>query len=196
MLSITPGTAQATFQASSAWLSGIGRALGRRGPERRNPSRTMRTDHCMAARLKVFTWSDGFHAYTVAASSRPKALEAWGSGQDLFASGLAQQITEGPDFDAAMALPGEVIQRGEAINVGKTATSGKSKRKTGPSAAQRRKIEDLKREIEEVDRLHEVALAEIDGQIAALQHHRAETDEAFAKRRAKSQAVLKKAQAY
>ena len=53
----------------------------------------------MAARLKVFTWSDGFHAFTVAASSRPKALAAWGVGQDLFKSGLARQIEQGPDHD-------------------------------------------------------------------------------------------------
>nr|WP_314435032.1 hypothetical protein [uncultured Brevundimonas sp.] len=45
----------------------------------------------MAPRLKVFRWSDGFHAYSVAVSSRPKALSAWGSGQDLFATGLAAE---------------------------------------------------------------------------------------------------------
>ena len=75
----------------------------------------------MAARLKVFTWSDGFHAFTVAASSRPKALEAWGSRQDLFATGLASELSGGPDYEAALAAPGEVIQRGQAIDVGKIA---------------------------------------------------------------------------
>lgn len=47
----------------------------------------------MAARLKLFEWSDGFHTFTVAASSRPKALVAWGSGQDLFATGLPRKST-------------------------------------------------------------------------------------------------------
>lgn len=28
------------------------------------------------AKLKVFTWSDGFHAYTVATTSRARALAA------------------------------------------------------------------------------------------------------------------------
>ena len=73
----------------------------------------------MAAKLKVFTWSDGFHAFTVATSSRPKALEAWGSKQDLFATGLASQLSGGPDYEAALASPGEVIERGLAIDVGK-----------------------------------------------------------------------------
>ena len=73
----------------------------------------------MAAKLKVFTWSDGFHAFTVATSSRPKALEAWGSKQDLFATGLASQLSGGPDYEAALASPGEVVERGLAIDVGK-----------------------------------------------------------------------------
>ena len=73
----------------------------------------------MAKRLKVFTWSDGFHAFTVAVSSRPKALEAWGSKQDLFATGLASELSGGPDYEAALAAPGEVIERGLAIDVGK-----------------------------------------------------------------------------
>ena len=32
----------------------------------------------MAAKLKVFRYADGFHSWTVAASSRAKALAAWG----------------------------------------------------------------------------------------------------------------------
>jgi hypothetical protein len=63
------------------------------------------------ARLKVFTWSDGLHAYSVAATSRPKALEAWGIGRDIFADGTAREITDGEDHDAALARPGEVIRR-------------------------------------------------------------------------------------
>jgi len=32
---------------------------------------------------RVFTWSDGLHAYTVAVSSKAKALAAWGVGPTL-----------------------------------------------------------------------------------------------------------------
>ena len=76
----------------------------------------------MAAKLKVFTWSDGFHAFTVAASSRPKALAAWGVDQDLFKTGLAHEIDQGDDREAALAAPGAVISRGLAVDVGKAET--------------------------------------------------------------------------
>lgn len=75
----------------------------------------------MAPRLKVFEWSDGFHAFTVAASSRPKALAAWGITQDLFATGLAHEVTDGPDKDAALRRPGQVVERGLAVDIGKAA---------------------------------------------------------------------------
>lgn len=72
----------------------------------------------MAVRLKVFGWSDGFHSWTVATSSRPKALEAWGADQDLFKSGLAREIGAGPEREAALASPGSVIRTGMAIDPG------------------------------------------------------------------------------
>ena len=61
----------------------------------------------MAVKLKVFTWSDGFHTFTMAASSRPKALEAWGTSQDLFRTGLAQAVDEGADRDTALVSPAQ-----------------------------------------------------------------------------------------
>lgn len=72
----------------------------------------------MAPRLKVFSWSDGFHSWTVATSSRPKALGAWNLEQDLFKSGLAHEITDGPERAAALADPGTVIKTGVAIDPG------------------------------------------------------------------------------
>jgi hypothetical protein len=94
----------------------------------------------MAAKLKVFTWSDGFHAFTVAASSRPKALEAWGASQDLFKTGLAHEVTDGPDRDAALASPGAVISRGLAVDVGK-ATTRKARPRNEKAKARVRALE-------------------------------------------------------
>lgn len=65
----------------------------------------------MAAKLKVFSWSDGLHSWSVATTSRLKALEAWGATQDLFKTGMAAELEGGPEFEAAMAAPGEVIER-------------------------------------------------------------------------------------
>ena len=45
----------------------------------------------MAARLKVFVTSDGLTDFVVATTSKPKALAAWGSHQDLFKTGLAHE---------------------------------------------------------------------------------------------------------
>ncbi|HVK43270.1 MAG TPA: cell envelope biogenesis protein TolA, partial [Phenylobacterium sp.] len=65
----------------------------------------------MAPRLKVFVTSDGLTDYVVAASSRPKALAAWGAHQDLFKTGGARE-TDDPDLvAAATASPGEVLRR-------------------------------------------------------------------------------------
>jgi hypothetical protein len=72
----------------------------------------------MAARLKVFCWSDGLHAYTVATSSRAKALAAWGFNRDLFKDGEAAEIKAGADYDRALASPGVTIKRGLGVSAG------------------------------------------------------------------------------
>lgn len=67
----------------------------------------------MARAPKVFTWSDGFHRYTVAATSRVKALAAWETDRDLFKEGVAEEASDAPDAKAALAAPGAVIRRAE-----------------------------------------------------------------------------------
>ncbi|MFN7109613.1 MAG: hypothetical protein ACK4MY_15435, partial [Brevundimonas sp.] len=131
----------------------------------------------MAPRLKVFTWSDGFHAFTVAASSRPKALEAWGSKQDLFATGLASELSGGPDYDAALAAPGEVIERGLAIDVGKIGKAARPKA-AGPSKARLAKLERLQDELDQLDADHQTALSSIDDQLKALEAKKADLERA------------------
>ncbi|WGM31624.1 hypothetical protein [Brevundimonas sp. NIBR11] len=122
----------------------------------------------MAAKLKVFTWSDGFHAFTVAASSRPKALEAWGASQDLFKTGLAHEVTEGADRDAALASPGAVISRGLSVDVGKAET-----RKPRPSNAKAKaKLKALEAELDTLDAEQAMAVQSINDRMAALEVER------------------------
>ena len=121
----------------------------------------------MAGKLKVFTWSDGFHAFTVATSSRPKALEAWGSKQDLFATGLASQLSGGPDYEAALASPGEVIERGLAIDVGKIGKAEPANPRT-PFKAKAAKIEKLQAALAELDERRHTVMADFDEQRAAF----------------------------
>lgn len=87
------------------------------------------------ARLKVFCWSDGFHAYPVAVSSRPKALEAWGVTQDLFKTAMAVELRDGADFEAALANPGQVLERKIDIQVSGPAARPKAKAKPRPAPA-------------------------------------------------------------
>ncbi len=148
----------------------------------------------MAAKLKVFTWSDGFHAFTVATSSRPKALEAWGSKQDLFATGLASQLSGGPDYEAALASPGEVVERGLAIDVGKI---GKAKpaKPLGPSKAKAAKIEKLQAALADLDERHQAVMGDFDEQQTALNQARQEAVATYEADRRSLAAALKQARA-
>ncbi|NBW13742.1 MAG: hypothetical protein EBR82_37655 [Caulobacteraceae bacterium] len=143
-------------------------------------------------RLKVFTWSDGFHAFTVAATSRVKALQAWGSEQDLFQTGLARQITDGPDHDAALKTPNQVVVRGETIDVGKVARPRKPRREAGDEA-RRRAISRLKTRIGALDVEFEARIAQIESRIAALNAERQALEQDRSKRRAALQSKLEAA---
>ena len=144
----------------------------------------------MAARLKVFTWSDGFHAFTVAAPSRPKALAAWGVGQDLFKSGLARQIDGGPDHDAALKSPGQVIERGLSVDPGEVRSARRPK---APSAAARRKVEALEAELAALDQDHAEDTAALEAEARALARRQADLEKRQAAERRRLRDRLKAA---
>lgn len=121
----------------------------------------------MSPRLKVFQWSDGFHAFTVAATSRPRALEAWGVSQDLFATGLAKEIHDGPDIDPARDKPGVVIERGLSVDVGKAVPRPAARRD-----ANRRKRDEAVAALEKWTREAEAEAARLDDRIADLERER------------------------
>jgi len=133
----------------------------------------------MAPRLKVFSWSDGFHAYTVATGSRPKALAAWGVQQDLFKSGLAHELTSGADYHAALKTPGQVVRRGEAVDEGELTRSAPPASRKGPTKAQRERVTRLEAELEslDVERQKEEAALERDRQ--ALDDRAAAQEQAY-----------------
>lgn len=62
------------------------------------------------ARLKVFRSPAGFHDAYVAAPSRKAALAAWGADADLFARGVAEEVTDPALMAAPLAKPGKVIR--------------------------------------------------------------------------------------
>lgn len=62
-------------------------------------------------RLKVYRTPIGFHDAYVAAPSQQAALTAWGSEANLFARGVAEEVTD-PELTAEpLAHPGEIIRR-------------------------------------------------------------------------------------
>lgn len=63
------------------------------------------------AKLKVFRTPIGFHDAYVAAPSRKAALAAWGSAADLFARGVAEEVTDAGLTAEPLAAPGTVIRR-------------------------------------------------------------------------------------
>lgn len=62
-------------------------------------------------KLKVYRTVAGFHDAYVAAPSQKAALEAWGSDRDLFARGIAEQVTDPALTAEPLAAPGTVVKR-------------------------------------------------------------------------------------
>jgi len=148
----------------------------------------------MARKLKVFSWSDGLHDYTVATTSRAKALAAWDVGRDLFKGGTASEISQGAGHDAALAAPDTVITR--PAGGLDAALKGLPKAPCGPSKAdlaRAEKLAALKAEREAVEdeaEASELAFAE---RRAALDAEEAAAVEGFEARRAKLEKAIKAA---
>ena len=146
----------------------------------------------MAPRLKVFVTSDGLTDYVVAASSRPKALAAWGAHQDLFKTGGARE-TDDPDLvAAATASPGEVLRR-PADTEAALARAPKPPKRKAPSKAAVEKVVKLEQELADETVAHEAELAEIERSRAGLDERETKADERFFARLEKLQAALRKA---
>jgi hypothetical protein len=63
-----------------------------------------------SAKLKVFRTPIGFHDAYVAAPSQKAALEAWGTGTNLFANGAAEQVTDPELTKVPLENPGQVVK--------------------------------------------------------------------------------------
>ena len=88
----------------------------------------------MPRKLKVFRTTTGFHDAYVAAPSRKAALEAWGVDANLFARGVAEQVTDPELMAGPLERPGEVIKlsRGDLSAQLKALGPRKSKAKAKP----------------------------------------------------------------
>ncbi|WP_395650781.1 hypothetical protein [Brevundimonas sp.] len=115
--------------------------------------------------------------------------------QDIFKSGLAREITDGPAFDAALAQPGEVIQTGEAVDVGSISKAPRRSRDSGPTPAQKARVADLEGRLERLDTTQATAIGDIEAEVAALQKRRSVLEGEYAAARRDLVARLKAARA-
>jgi hypothetical protein len=140
----------------------------------------------MAARLKVFCWSDGLHAYTVATHSRAKALAAWGFNRDLFKDGEAREIRAGADHDRALASPGVTVKRGLGASAGDVEALKPAKPKRQPlrpTKADLERVAKLEAEMATLNKNEAAATAEIEREQQALDRKKAKLSAELAARR-------------
>jgi len=78
--------------------------------------------------LKVFRTDAGFQDAYVAATSQKAALEAWGARTNLFASGLAELVTDPKLTKAPLAQPGIVIRTSRGTAAQHLAAAGNTKK--------------------------------------------------------------------
>lgn len=140
----------------------------------------------MARAPKIFTWSDGFHRYTVAETSRAKALAAWETDRDLFKEGVAQENPDAPDANAALAAPGAVIRRAEAGLKAAVEKMPKPAKPKAPSqAVMKRDLERARAALDKLDREHEEAEVALEMRRRELEDEAADLRDAHEERRAK-----------
>src|SRR5438445_12309430 len=65
----------------------------------------------LARKLKTFQTSIGFFDLAIAAPSMKAALEAWGSGSNLFHQGVAKEVDDPDVVAATMSKPGVILKR-------------------------------------------------------------------------------------
>ena len=136
-------------------------------------------------KLKVFRTPIGFHDAYVAAPSQKAALEAWGADGNLFAQGIAEQVTDPELMEDALARPGEVVRkvRGSADEhfaaldrvAKRKEKEAKSAKKAPAPKVKKPSREDLdaaEEAIEQAKARHKSEAEDIDREIEALERRR------------------------
>ena len=143
----------------------------------------------MARKLKVFRTSAGFNDAYVATTSRKAALAAWGADADLFARGIAEEVTDPELTKEPLAKPGEVIKRSrgglaeqlEALGPKKSA-AGKPKKtnKTGADRSALRGKAPSRSKVDKAEAAVEQARAKQSAALQKLEEERDEVDRRIA----------------
>ena len=148
-------------------------------------------------RLKVYRTPIGFHDAYVAAPSQKAALEAWGSDTNLFASGAAEEVTDGELTKEPLAKPGVVLRRMrggkaeqmEAISKEtrsadrpvKTAAVGSDGRVEKRKKPSRRDLDEAEEALEELERAQRDEAATLERKEKELERQRREMERRHAR---------------
>jgi hypothetical protein len=163
----------------------------------------------------VFCTSTGLTTSAVAVSSKAKALEAFGTTQDLFKQGLASETSDAELVQAALARPGEVITRSAldpsaleaalaaAPKPARKARDKGAKGKAEPPPTARRgpppalvaRVRRLEERLAELEQRREAEKAEFAERRAALDELEAEVKATFKRKRKELTAELETARA-
>jgi hypothetical protein len=158
-------------------------------------------------KLKVFRTPIGFHDAYVAAPSQKAALEAWGADANIFAQGIAEQVTDPKLMEEPLANPGKVIKRVRGSTdehfaaLDRTARKSKPKPKSEESPKPKSKgkprprpsrdeLDAAEQALAKAEKKERKKLAELDEKIRELnrerrdlqRRHEAERDELAGKR--------------
>ena len=168
-------------------------------------------------KLKVFQAQFGFFDTVVAAPSQAAALRAWGTHQNLFASGDARITTDEAAVKAALEHPQTPLRRAvgsndafkleptslpQAPDAPKRPPTRKAKPRAAPAAkprppADRSKLDAAEAELRELDERRKAEEAELRREEEALETKRAAAQAAYVEaRKAATAAVVEARQAY
>lgn len=166
-------------------------------------------------KLKVFVTPIGFHDAYVAAPSQKAALEAWGADANIFAQGIAEQVTDPKLMEEALASPGKVIKkvRGSAdehfaeldrapprkkaakakdLDTGKVVQLKPKKPKPKPS---RDELDAAEEALEKAEKKQRKKIRELDQEVQALEQKRREVQRKHETEREKLSEKVERARA-
>ena len=152
-------------------------------------------------KLKVFRTPIGFHDAYVAAPSQKAALEAWGSDANLFARGVAEQVTDPALTAEPLAHPGQVVRklRGSAEEQLAALPSDKPSSKPPAQAAKpkprpsREALESAEQAIAEAEERHRSAQERLAEREQELARERRALEKRQTEERRKLDAALERA---
>jgi hypothetical protein len=154
-------------------------------------------------KLKVFRTPIGFHDAYVAAPSRKAALEAWGADSNIFAQGIAEEVSDPRLMEEPLANPGKVIRRARGsadehfAELDRRAPKGKKaarkeedeggkvvklKPKARPKPS-REELDAADEALEKAERKHRRKLGEIDEKMRELERKRRELQRRYEEER-------------